>query len=74
MYDRFGTKIVPWTELKAFDGGRVNPVDTIRLDALAKAKLAPFQLDIALLEMVDKMNTDELMSAYYDLGGGVKIG
>lgn len=48
--------------------------DFVKLDALAKAKLAPFQLDIALLEMVDKMNTDELMSAYYDLGGGVKIG
>ena len=66
IYDNTANEIQPWTERKA---KLVNPADRIRIDLLAKEKLAPFMLDIALLSMVEHMDQDTLMSAYHDFKG-----
>jgi hypothetical protein len=47
----------------------VNETEWEKLDTLAKQMLAPFQLDNLLLSLVDNMNDETLMSAYYDFGG-----
>ena len=49
MYDNKANKIQPWTEKKA---KLVNPADELRIDLLAKEKLAPFMLDNDLLSLI----------------------